>query len=120
MKRLQIANQWVGAGEACYIIADAGSNHDRKLSQAKKLVDAAVARLANAVSFQPFTEEKIAADTEVEIAQIGFAGSESLFSFRPRLELSREWQGERACYSRERRVVSPPRLMMKRFISSVS
>ncbi len=44
----------------CYIIAEAGSNHEGKLEVAKKLVDVAVEAKADAVKFQLFTADKIA------------------------------------------------------------
>lgn len=55
--RVKIANKWIGDGEPCFIIAEAGSNHDQKLSQAKKLIDVAKAAGADAVKFQIYTAE---------------------------------------------------------------
>jgi len=46
-------------GENCYIIADAGINHDGKLEDAKKLVDAACFANVDAVKFQTFTSEEL-------------------------------------------------------------
>ena len=36
--KIQIGNRWVGEGEACFIIAEAGSNHNGSLEEAKKLI----------------------------------------------------------------------------------
>ena len=36
---IKIGSKTVGEGEPCFIIAEAGSNHDQKLSQAKELID---------------------------------------------------------------------------------
>ena len=45
----------VGEGHPCYIIAEAGSNHDGKLEQAKQLIDIAADAGADAVKFQVFS-----------------------------------------------------------------
>lgn len=49
MTRVKIANRNVGDGEPCFIIAEAGINHNGKLKLAKKLVDVAVDDGADAV-----------------------------------------------------------------------
>lgn len=52
MKNLKIGNKQIGEGELCFIIAEAGSNHNGSLEQAKKLIDVAVEAGADAVKFQ--------------------------------------------------------------------
>jgi len=49
----------IGDGHPCFIIAEAGSNHNRSLATAKKLVDAAAASGADAVKFQLFRADKL-------------------------------------------------------------
>src|SRR5690606_25589935 len=46
---------------SCYIIAEAGSNHDRDLPTALALVDAAADAGCNAVKFQSFSADDLAA-----------------------------------------------------------
>lgn len=58
----------VGGEAPCFIIAEAGSNHNGDLKEAMRLVDAAVDAGADAVKFQFFTADKIAADTSEKIA----------------------------------------------------
>ena len=58
-KIVKIGNLFVGEGHPCFIIAEAGSNHNQKLSWAKKLIDIAAAAKADAVKFQTFIPEKI-------------------------------------------------------------
>ena len=54
---VQIGNRLVGEGEPCLIIAEAGSNHNRDLGQAKKLIESAAAAGADVVKFQWFKAE---------------------------------------------------------------
>jgi len=51
MERVKIGNKIIGENEPCFIIAEAGSNHNGSLEQAKKLIDIAVEAGADAVKF---------------------------------------------------------------------
>jgi N,N'-diacetyllegionaminate synthase len=57
----------IGIGHPCFIIAEAGVNHNGKLELAKKLVDAAVAAGVDAVKFQTAKAEDVVVDS-VEVA----------------------------------------------------
>lgn len=52
----------IGEDRPCFIIAEAGVNHDGSTSKAKELVDVAVEAKADAVKFQMFKTEKYASD----------------------------------------------------------
>lgn len=57
--KVRIGDRWVGDGEPCFIIAEAGSNHDGKLEQAERLIDVAAEAGADAVKFQLFRASKL-------------------------------------------------------------
>jgi N,N'-diacetyllegionaminate synthase len=51
----EIDGRGVGGGAPCYVIAEAGANHNRDLGLAKELVDVAADAGADAVKFQTYT-----------------------------------------------------------------
>ena len=56
-----IAGRTVGPGSPCFLIAEAGVNHNGDIALARRLVDAAAAAGADAVKFQTFRAEAVAA-----------------------------------------------------------
>jgi N,N'-diacetyllegionaminate synthase len=62
LKKIKIENRYVGEGCPCFLIAEAGVNHNGKLSIAKKLVDVAVSAGADAVKFQTAKAEDVVVD----------------------------------------------------------
>jgi len=105
MREISIAGRVVGRGRACFIIAEAGSNHDRKLSQAHQLVDLAADARADAVKFQSFVAPKIAARTTHRVAQIQFGGANSLYELYEKMQLPPEWQAELSVHAKERGII---------------
>jgi N,N'-diacetyllegionaminate synthase len=57
---LRIGDRIVGSGEPCYVIAEAGVNHDGDPDKARRLVHAAAEAGADAVKFQMFKAEDVA------------------------------------------------------------
>lgn len=56
--RVQIAGRFVGENEPCFIIAEAGVNHNGDVNLAKKLVDVAKEAGADAVKFQLYRPQE--------------------------------------------------------------
>jgi sialic acid synthase SpsE len=65
-----IGGKSVGPGEPCFIIAEAGSNHDRKIETAIALVDAAAEADCDAIKFQTFTGPDIAAGGSADYVKL--------------------------------------------------
>jgi N-acetylneuraminate synthase len=59
MDWIEIANRRVGHGYPCFIIAEAGVNHNGDVELAKRLVKLAVEAGADAVKFQTFKAERV-------------------------------------------------------------
>jgi len=57
--KIQIADRLIGDGEACFIIAEAGSNHNGKIEQAKELINVAASAGADAIKFQVFRANRL-------------------------------------------------------------
>ena len=102
IESFEIATKKIGKGAPCYIIAEAGSNHNRDLKLAFQLIDIAVEAKADAVKFQTFTAETIASDADTDLSRIDFAGAKSLFELYKNLELPREWQKDLFSYAKEK------------------
>ena len=67
---VRIGNRNVGPGHAPYVIAEAGSNHNRDIGVARALIDTAAAAGADAVKFQTFTADALVARTADPIATL--------------------------------------------------
>ncbi|MBF0522454.1 MAG: N-acetylneuraminate synthase family protein [Candidatus Omnitrophica bacterium] len=63
-KSFYIGKHHVGV-DSCYIIAEIGSNHDQKKSRAFEMIRRAAKAGANAVKFQLFKADKIAANIDI-------------------------------------------------------
>ncbi|MFH0949521.1 MAG: N-acetylneuraminate synthase family protein [Candidatus Aenigmatarchaeota archaeon] len=90
MMKIKIGNRLVGDDEPCFIIAEAGVNHNGEIDIAKKLVDAAKSSGSDAVKFQTFKSEKIVTpyvkQAKYQVENIG--KKESQYEMLRRLELN--------------------------------
>ena len=63
MYKMRIDTKWIGDGQPCFVIAEAGVNHNGSIELAMKLVDAAKSAGADAVKFQTFKSERVTTAT---------------------------------------------------------
>ena len=85
----QIGPRRIGEGEPCFVIAEAGVNHNGDLALARQLIDAAAEAAADAIKFQTFRADRLvsvsAPKAEYQITATGAA--ESQHAMLRRLEL---------------------------------
>ncbi|MFH1450142.1 MAG: N-acetylneuraminate synthase [bacterium] len=109
MKKVKIGNKLVGEGEPCFIIAEAGSNHNRDFKQALKLIDIAAEAGASAVKFQTYSAEKIYSKKTPKMSYLKKEGltkeNESVWDLIKRIEIPREWHKDLADYCAEKGVI---------------
>lgn len=86
-----IAGRRVGQGAPCYVIAEAGSNHDGSLDQALRLIDVAAEAGADAVKFQVFSAETIVWRREDELTRFDFAQCRTAYELFKKNEMPRAW-----------------------------
>ncbi|MDP8259068.1 MAG: N-acetylneuraminate synthase family protein [Candidatus Aadella gelida] len=76
----------------CYIIAEAGSNHDGSLKQALTLIDVAAEAGADAVKFQIFRAKTMYPKKEIKVKYLKDVGVEkNLYDIIKEMEVPYEW-----------------------------
>lgn len=106
MKQFKIGNKKIGKNQKTFIIAEAGSNHNRNLNQAKKLIEVASEAEADAVKFQTYSAETLYSKKTPNPDYLnGKMTQDSVWELIKDIELPREWQGELADYSKEHSLI---------------
>ena len=104
MAAIDLGGRRIGPGHPCFIIAEAGVNHNGDVGLAERLVDAAIETGADAVKFQTFTAERLVtpkapkADYQAAVTD----AAESQVAMLRKLELSREAHVRLFEYARRR------------------
>lgn len=90
MLKVKIDNRVIGSTAPCFVIAEAGVNHNGDLDIAKQLVEVAVASGVDAVKFQTFKAEKVvsAAAPKADYQLQTTAEDEFQYAMLKKLELS--------------------------------
>ncbi len=107
-KYIKIGSRVIGEEYPCFIIAEAGVNHDGDVGKARQLIDIAAEAKADAVKFQTFTGEKLASK-DARLATYHQKGAvseqENLKELLRRLELSREEHRELFDYAHSKGIM---------------
>ena len=105
-KEVKIANKKIGDKHPCFVIAEAGSNHNGKLSQAKKLIDIAKKSGADAVKFQYFRAKELYPKKSRPVKYLKKLGiKESIFEIIKKMEIPFWWTVSLAKYCKRKKIV---------------
>ncbi len=89
--QIQTNSMTIGEPNKCFIVAEAGSNHNGDIELGKKLIDSAKECGCDAVKFQAFrTEELVTEKADKAEYQKGKSSGKSQFEMLKDLELSKE------------------------------
>lgn len=107
MKKVKIGNKLIGEDEPCFIIAEAGVNHNGEVSLAKKLIDIAQEAGVDAVKFQTFRAEQVVTrDARKAAYQMKTTDAEeSQYEMIRKLELSEEAFKDLFAYAQEKGII---------------
>lgn len=100
--RVEVGGRSVGDGKPCFVVAEAGANHNRDLGMARELVDVAALAAADAVKFQTYSAETLYSKKTPAFSYLKAMASESTWDLIKEIELPREWQAELAAHARKR------------------
>ena len=101
--KVEIANTSIGDGQPCFIIAEAGSNHNGNFEQALRLIDIAVEAGADAVKFQLFRASKLYPKTAGRSDYLKL--DRSIYDIIADMEMPYEWLPELAAYCEEKKII---------------
>lgn len=101
-----VGTRKVGPGQPTYIIAEAGSNHNRDLDTARRLIDVAAEAGCDAVKFQTYTAEGLYSRHTPKMSYLEEDGlldeGESVWDLIKRIEMPWEWHDDLAEHARGR------------------
>ena len=103
--KANVGNKFIGEGEPCFIIAEAGVNHNGDINLAKKLIGAAKDAKADAVKFQTFKAENVVIKNAEKAEYQKTVKEESQYGMLKKLELTEEDFEELAEYAKDKGIV---------------
>lgn len=104
---IQIGGRIIGEGEPCFIIAEAGVNHNGDLRLAKKLIDVAKKTGADAVKFQTFKASSLVTPyaKKADYQKKNDSPEETQFEMLKKLELSEQDFQKLAAYAKKKKII---------------
>ncbi len=102
MSRIHLGGRAVGDGAPCYVIAEAGANHNRDLDVARRLIDAAADAAADAVKFQTYSGTTLYSTRTPRFEYLGALGAKPAHELLDEIALPRDWQPILADHARAR------------------
>ncbi len=103
--KVKIGERWIGDGFPCYVVAEAGANHNRDLAMGKELIDVAAEAGADAVKFQTYSAETLYSKKTPKFSYLEKHTSKDTWQLIKDIELPREWQAELQAWARTRGIV---------------
>jgi len=102
---VRLGDREVGPGRPCYVIAEAGANHNRDLDLARRLIEVAGEAGADAVKFQTYTAEGLYSRKTPNPKYLGekalLKDTETVWELIKRVEIPWEWHDELAAHARK-------------------
>lgn len=96
--KVTIENKSIGDGHSTYIIAEIGSNHNRDIKIAKKLINKAAEANVDAVKFQTYSADKLYSKKTPIFSKDKIKPYDLIKS----IEIPREWHKELIVYSKSK------------------
>ena len=97
---LEIAGCTVGANAPCYVVAEAGANHNRDIGLARALIDVAADAGADAVKFQVYTGTALYSSRTPRFGYLRGIADKPTSELLEDVALPREWIGDLAAHAR--------------------
>lgn len=104
-ERFAIAGREIGADAPCYVIAEAGANHNRDLDVARRLIDVAAEAGADAVKFQVYSGRALYSSKTPRFRYLETVTDKPAHELLEDIALPRQWIGELAAHARQRGIV---------------
>ena len=107
IKVITIADKKIGPEQPCFVIAEAGVNHNGDANLAKRLIDAAVEAGADAVKFQTFHADNVVirCAEKAEYQKHTTSSDESQYDMITKLEMPDEVFRELSDYAKKRGII---------------
>lgn len=96
----EIADRPIGSSAPCYVIAEAGANHNRDLGVARELIDVARDAGADAVKFQVYSGRALYSSKTPRFNYLRDSADKPTAELLEDIALPREWIGDLASYAR--------------------